>query len=73
MKLANRKLIDHSVNWGINPPLKNTTLIFFAKPPFKSANCLSPPFLGNPPIYWFSFEPPSPPPPLKIEFCNKPP
>ena len=39
----------HSVHWGMKP-FKNTTLLFFAKPPLKSANCPSPPaFLGNPP------------------------
>ena len=37
----------HSVHWGMKP-FKNTTLLFFAKPPLKSANYPSPPaFSGN--------------------------
>ena len=55
---------------GVSTPLKNTTPLFLAKPPFKSANCPSTPFLDNPP--------PPPPsvsvfhelPPLKVEFVN---
>ena len=44
--------IMQSGHWGINP-LKNTTVLFFAKRPLKSANCPSrpPDFLGNPSIY----------------------
>ena len=32
----------YSVHWGINPPLKNTTPSFSARPPLKSANCPTP-------------------------------
>ena len=42
------------------PTLKNTTPLFFAKPPVKSANYPSPLFLIIPPIYWFSWSPPHP-------------
>ena len=45
----------HSEHWSINPPQKHHSL-FFAKSPLKSANCWSPPFLGNSPLYiGFSF------------------
>ena len=40
-------IICHSVHWGINPPFKNTTLLFLAKSPLKSADCPSPPFFGS--------------------------
>ena len=44
-------LCIHSVRWGVTAtPPKNTTP-FFAKPLLKSANCPSPSFLGNPPLY----------------------
>ena len=64
-----------SVNWGITPPPppphththKNTTPLFFAKPPLKSANCSSPFFNQSPPIYWFLVTP------LKIGFFSEPP
>ena len=48
----------HSVHWDMKP-LKNTTLLFFAKPQLKSANCPSPPaFLGNPSNILVFREPP---------------
>ena len=51
-KLKIECIIRHSVHRGINPPpLKNTTTIFLAKPSLKSANCPSPPFLGNLPLF----------------------
>ena len=36
---------------GVSTPLQNTTPFFFAKPSLKSANCPSPPVLGNPPLF----------------------
>ena len=39
----------HSVHWGLNPPLKNTTPLFLAKPPLNQQTVQAPPFLGNPP------------------------
>ena len=51
-------LHPHSVHWGLNPPLNNITPLFLAKPPLKSVNSPSPPFLGNlPPLYWFFVNP----------------
>ena len=52
----------HSVHWGINPPLKNTLPPLSCQPPLlKLANCSSPPFLGNHPLYiGFSWTPPLP-------------
>ena len=47
-------LILHSVQWGINPPppqKKTPPPAFLPSPPLKSANCPSPPFLGNSPLY----------------------
>ena len=37
----------------------------------KLANCSSPSFLGNPPLYWFFVNPPPDPPPPQIFFCYK--
>ena len=47
---------SHNVHWGINPPQKHY-LLFFAKAPLKSANCLSPLFRQSPPIYCFFCDP----------------
>ena len=45
----NNKSYIYHVHWGITThPPKNTTPLFLAKFPLKSANCPSPPFLGNP-------------------------
>ena len=47
----------HSVHWGINPRSKTPHPLSCLAPPLlplKSANCPSPPFLGNPPpLYRF--------------------
>ena len=51
-----------SVHWCINPSL------FLVKPPLKLANCPSPPFLGNPPLY-IGFRDP----PLKVGFFGESP
>ena len=61
-------LIMHSVHWDINP-LKNTSLLFFAKLSLKSAKLSKPPaYLGNPFLYiGFSWTP------LKIGFLSEPP
>ena len=50
----------HSLHWGIKlPRLKNSPPLFLANPPLlKSANCLSPPFLGNHPSILVFREPP---------------
>ena len=54
------KTSDHSVHWGINPPSKTPTPLS-CKAPLKSANCPSPPPLGNPlPLYWFFTKAPPP-------------
>ena len=49
---VSREEHPHSAHWGItSPPITNTTPSFLPTPPhplLKSANCLSPPFLGNP-------------------------
>ena len=51
---------------GVSTPLP----FFLAKPPLKSANSSSPPFLGNPPLYiGFSWTPP----PWKAGFFGEPP
>ena len=48
------------------PPLP----LFLAKSPLKSANCPSPPFLGNSHLlHWFFVNPPNP---LKIGFFSEP-
>ena len=44
--IVDEKYPLHNVHWGLNPPLpppflKNTTSLFLAKPPLKSANSLS--------------------------------
>ena len=36
-------------------------------PPLKSANCPSPPFLGDPPLHWFFVNTP-----LKVRFFSEP-
>ena len=36
---------------GVSSPPSKTTPLFFTKPPLKSAICLSPPILGNSPLY----------------------
>ena len=51
------------------PPLKNTTFLFLAKDPLKLADCLSPPFLGNPPSILVFRDPP----PLKVRSFSEPP
>ena len=48
----------HSVHWGINAPSKTPPSPFLPSPPLKSANCQSPPFLGNPPHILVFREPP---------------
>ena len=52
--------------FGYQPPQKHH-LNFFAKPPLKSSNCPSPPFLDNPPYILFSCDPT-----LKIRFFSEP-
>ena len=61
-------------------PLKNTNSLFLSRPPppLKSANCPSPPFLGNPSsVYWIFVTPPPPPQksdssvnPKNIKICH---
>ena len=52
---------DHSVHWGINPLLKNTTPSFLSTPPlFKSANFQPLSFRQSSPLYWFFVNPPTP-------------
>ena len=51
---------QHSGHEGMNTPPKNTTPLFLAKPPLKSKNCPSPPFLAIPSIYSFFKTPPPP-------------
>ena len=59
---ATKKKHKHIPYRGITPPppplypqcvlgIKNTTPLFFAKPPLKSAICSSPLLLGNYPLY----------------------
>ena len=60
---------SHSVHWGINPPSKTPPPSFLASLPL-NLQIVQPPFLGNPPIYWFFV---TPPPPLKLGFFRKPP
>ena len=55
--LLPQKASGHSVHWGINPPLKNNTHLFFIKPSPKSPNCPSPPFRGFPGTYSFFVTP----------------
>ena len=43
--------IYSSLHWGINR-------LFFAKPPLNQQTIQAPPFLDNPPLYWFSVNPP---------------
>ena len=67
-RVLEKSLVSHSVHWGINsPPLKLP--LFLAKPlPLKSANCPTPPFLGNPSLcIGFSCHPP-----LKSDFSVNP-
>ena len=64
-----RPVSTGTVHWGISPPLKNPTTLFFVKPPPKPAICPSPPFWQIPPIYWFFVTSP----PLKIGFYSEPP
>ena len=45
------------------PPSKTPPHLFLAKPPLKFENCLSPPFLGNPPTSILVFCEPPPPHP----------
>ena len=40
-----RFFLEHNVHWVSTPTQKH-------HPPLKCANYPSPPFLGNPPIYW---------------------
>ena len=63
---------DHSVHWGINPLLKNTTPSFLSTPPPPlNRQTSSPSPLGNPPLYiGFSWTHPSP---LKVGFFGEPP
>ena len=50
--LPKKKMLHHSVHWGINPsPQKHPPSLFLAKPPYESANCPSPSFLENPSLY----------------------
>ena len=69
-KTKQLKQETHSVHWGINPPLKNTTPLSFFPAPLKSTNSPSslPGFLGNPSLYiglsW---------PPLKVGSFSEPP
>ena len=51
---------QHSGYEGMNTPPKNTNPLFLAKPPLKSKNCPSPPFLAIPYIYSFFKTPPPP-------------
>ena len=60
----------HSVHCGINPPSKTPPPLFLAKPLLKSANCPSPPYLGNPPSI-LVFVSPSPPQ-KKVGFFSEP-
>ena len=53
---------------GVLTPIKNTTTLFFAKPPPLNLQIVQTPFLGNPPIYWFFITPP----PLKLGFFREP-
>ena len=48
--LPKKKMLHHSVHWGINPS-PQTPPPFLAKPPYESANCPSPSFLENPSLY----------------------
>ena len=57
------------MRWGINAPFKNTTPSFLQSAPLKSANCPSPPFLGNPPTILVFREPL----PLKVGFFSESP
>ena len=51
--------LTRSVHWSMtSPPQKHQPHLFLAKSPLKSANCPSPPFLGNPPYILVSREPP---------------
>ena len=53
------KLAAHSVHWGIKPPQKHHPLLSCQAPSLKTANCPSPPFLGNSPFYiGFLWSPP---------------
>ena len=57
-----RFLYQHSIYWGIKPPLKSTILLFLAKPsppPLTLQTVQAPPpFLGNPPSILDFREPP---------------
>ena len=57
--------LDHSVQEGINPPLK-TPPSFLPSPSLKSANCPSPPLKAIPPLYRFFMNSP-----VKVGFFSK--
>ena len=53
---------SHSVHWGTNlPSQKHQLPLCLQALPLKSANCPSPPFLGNPPSVYWIFVTPLPP------------
>ena len=57
---------DPECTFGYQTPLKNTTALFLAKHPVKSANCLSPPVSVNPKNINFSCKNCNPPPLKKV-------
>ena len=63
-------LRTHTVHWGMNPPFKNTPLLFFIKAPLIRQTFHCPLFIENSSyisIYWFFVTPP----PLKIRFFSE--
>ena len=64
---SNRFLMRHSVHWGIKPSLRNTTLLFLAKPLLNLQTVQAPLLRQSPSILVFHE-----PPPLKIGFFSEP-
>ena len=64
----NHHLFPSIVCIGVSTPLKNTPAPLSCQAPLKSANCPSPPFLGNPPYILVFREPP-----IKLRFFREPP